>query len=728
MHRKAITIAMAVALLGGLLAFGATPAHAAVPFDTQNFQPDDTYAYGSVEDQVLSDRFDGTDALAHLTNVSTTDTERVKWFTCPGGTVTTAGNTFGGVSGDQSRLGTCSTVIGEDTTARQPTGGNAFAPTDEAYDINWDIPGALDGATVDILALACIGAGDDVEGSDANCRGDIENDVRLEDGQTGTVASQTSAGEMTQICLDGPTLCAQSSVPGTQTQAQLDARFTAFVHGMNVPNDGFFFRATSSDDLSGLQTGTNAGDAQTDPHQAGPFGGLSNCTSTQTATNFERWECSLADSQIPDNAELFTIINEFTGASGAGFCDGAGSNADACALDSHYVVSVTRSPTTAVSTFLVGNADCTTPDKEETNLLNDDENIRGCITDQFGDAINNIVTFELAGPEGAGIVSATDAASTCTLHDHDADGRNEHAHCQSDTDGDAEININDFSTTGGEQATPGDVTVTFCNDPQGALGTTSSATAPTGHGCGDTSIKDSVLKHYITAPSDIELVFRDPAVSAQDNCLTGDKFKENQRGDTDVVLACTFDADGNFVSTTPEDNGRLQWFLGPVGGGELTATRFSPNPPNETGTDGTVEATLEAFRAGNDEIEVCLQNDPGGNVPPGTICSSIQKRVTEGPQPPPPGGGCNRIIGTNGADVLNGTSGRDCINGRGGRDVLRGRGAGDTLRGGAGGDRLLGGRGNDRLLGGRGRDRLNGGRGSDSCAGGPGRDTVRNCP
>src|SRR5688572_16772321 len=112
---------MTVALIGGLLAFAATPAQAAVPFDTQNFLPDDTTPF-AVNYNRLSDRFDGTDSLAHLTNVSTPDTERVKWYACPTGTVGGTGTSFGGAAGDQAKLANCTTVIGEDTTPRQPTG------------------------------------------------------------------------------------------------------------------------------------------------------------------------------------------------------------------------------------------------------------------------------------------------------------------------------------------------------------------------------------------------------------------------------------------------------------------------------------------------------------------------------------------------------------------------------------------------------------------------------
>jgi Ca2+-binding RTX toxin-like protein len=96
------------------------------------------------------------------------------------------------------------------------------------------------------------------------------------------------------------------------------------------------------------------------------------------------------------------------------------------------------------------------------------------------------------------------------------------------------------------------------------------------------------------------------------------------------------------------------------------------------------------------------------------------------------GSGRDRLIGNNGANLLDGNGGRDRLFGNGGRDRLEGDGGNDRLFGGNGNDRLLGGthhdrlnggNGNDRLFGNNGRDQLNGGNGNDRLYGGRGDDT-----
>ena len=64
----------------------------------------------------------------------------------------------------------------------------------------------------------------------------------------------------------------------------------------------------------------------------------------------------------------------------------------------------------------------------------------------------------------------------------------------------------------------------------------------------------------------------------------------------------------------------------------------------------------------------------------------------------------DRMIGTEGRDLLRGDHGADFIFGDTGNDRLLGRRGDDDLQGGAGADKLVGGRGDDMLLGGLGRD------------------------
>ncbi len=98
--------------------------------------------------------------------------------------------------------------------------------------------------------------------------------------------------------------------------------------------------------------------------------------------------------------------------------------------------------------------------------------------------------------------------------------------------------------------------------------------------------------------------------------------------------------------------------------------------------------------------------------------------------------GNDRIVGTNGANVILGLDGNDSIDGLSGNDLLCGGRGNDTLLGKDGRDRIFGEAGNDILRGGRGNDELgghagddqlfgeegddalNGGKGTDSCNGG----------
>jgi len=769
LRKSVFRILLLICLISGLAAYAATPASAAPPFDTQNFLPDDTNVDPS--GQVLSDKFDGTDALAHLTNVSTADTDFVTWYVCPSGT--TAGQ--GAVDVTQAELASC-TVIGTDSEGRRPAGGNEFAPTDEAYEFFWDIPGALDLRTRDIVAVACTGAPGTVvlAGANQNCVFDAEEDVVLEDAQTGNAPSQTSAAEMVSICTadvdPGPSAGAANPCEiggaGAGTNAEVAARFRPFPHGSPVPNGGFVLRVTADAETDFLSVGIESpGDAQTDPNT--PFFSQDFCAEIAATPTSRTFECVFTDAMVPDNAEFALVAFDTDNISGSGVCDttdagspqnppadignpeSTGADVPRCKLDVHYAVSSARQAVQPSNlTFIRATpgggqpADntCTPADTEETNPVRaggNPEDLRFCVVDQFGNPFNGQVTLVSAGPEGSGFTDCFDSTGLFgagTLHDHNNDGRFEHCHGDTGPDGDIMVTIDNFTDTF-QDATPGDQTITACVDPD-PMGT--NAAPGTGSGCADETVVATAVKHWTAVPEEIELVFDQEGVNDQTLCLTGDKFKENETGDTDQLLVCTFDGAGNFASTEPAGSGRLQWFIVPSGGGELTATRFSPNPPNETGGNGTNNATIEAFRPGNDIIEVCLQDDPGGNVGAGD-CASVQKRVTEDtdPPPPPPDGPCGEIgaiLGTSGNDILVGTAGDDIICGfdgddiiRGleGNDILLGQGGNDTVEGGDGNDTVKGGSGDDVLEGGKNKDVLRGGSGADTLKGNRGNDTLR---
>jgi len=280
LHKRLFSVVLATALVGGLLALAAAPAQAARPFNVQQFLPgDQAYgpcAAGECLGDVLSDKFDGTDSLAHLTVVATPETDSVTWYACPTSVTAPVSNT---------ELGQCTITIGTDTTGViPPIGPGASSPADEAYDVNWDIPGSLDQQKRDILALACIGAGQELD-TNPNCRDSLEENIFLEDAQTGVAANQTTSGEAIKYRTNQP--CQGQPTSNTTCEAT----FKAFTHGSAVPNTGFEVRATTSDDVTNLRTFVNSpADAQQEPAAAN-FVIEIGCTLLSTSTNFKTWSC-----------------------------------------------------------------------------------------------------------------------------------------------------------------------------------------------------------------------------------------------------------------------------------------------------------------------------------------------------------------------------------------------------------------------------------------------------
>lgn len=773
MHRKTVSILAAASLVGGLLAAivaGPAQAQTSPPVAVTNFNPADNASFPNsafdparadqLEDtslytectagfdpgfancttdaqghdfaDQLSDRFDGTDSLAHLTTVATQDADRVEWYVC-GSAITGTGNPL-----TQQELTENCTAIGTiDTTGRTVPGGNIAAPTGEAYDTTWDIPASLDRTIRDIAALACAGAGTrltTVSGQPANCRADVEDDISLDDagtttpGQLGITSpqpaeEQTNTAEIVSICTSDPDfgdateLCEESSVPGDQTREQLDARFREFPHGSPVPNDGFVIRVTVSENTDDLQAALLA--------NSGASGiradliATDDCTRVDDRPTFDLYQCDFepdytgeggggAVGGVPDNREMDLVVHTVDN-EGTGFCDNAentaffdnegantvggidddpdGFDESDCQLDAHYVVSSARQGQVAQASFEPNNATGSpsstagtpacdsgeTQDKEETNGIlapagagNAFENgaqefVVACFVDQFGDRVNGFrVTFESTGPVaaqifdcGPGSAAATDEgasagfpiAGAATLHDHNGDGLNEHCHTVTNTDGEAIALINNI-TVGANVSRPGAQVVTACLDPQFNTTDTSAAAQPPGHGCTDAAAnqKDTVTKNYLAVPQHIHLVWAGTGTTA-DPCHTGNTFKENTIGQSDTVLACTFDANNNPATTAQTGGGRLQWTLTVSTGQIQQATRFAADPPAETDANGRATAQIQAVNEGTDFITATLFSDSGGlqgacgGAPagPANPCTAtVQKRVRRPGETQPP--------------------------------------------------------------------------------------------
>jgi Ca2+-binding RTX toxin-like protein len=89
--------------------------------------------------------------------------------------------------------------------------------------------------------------------------------------------------------------------------------------------------------------------------------------------------------------------------------------------------------------------------------------------------------------------------------------------------------------------------------------------------------------------------------------------------------------------------------------------------------------------------------------------------ITGGPGP-------NRLITSDGDELIYGLEGNDTIDAGGGNDLIYGGSENDLIYGGSGNDRIYGESGNDILNGEAGNDILNGGAGNDTLTGGLGSD------
>ena len=656
MLRRATSLLLGLFLIAGMLGVSAPPGYAQRPFGIQQFEPNDTQfasggncaapnpgtPQGCIADY-LSDKFDGVDSLAHLTAVATPETTQVTWYACPLGTAVTT----------QAALSSCNVVIGTDTTGViPPIGPGASSPADEAYDVNWDIPGNLDQQRRDIAALACIGTAQQVEGGQANCRVDEEDSIFLEDAQTGAAQNQTTSGEFGQYrTLQG----CFNVAPGN---AACDAAYKAFPHGSPVPNDGFDFKAFTSDEVNNLQSAINEpADAQNEPNNA-TFDGFVNCTLEQTFTNFKRWRCAIGDALIANDAELAVNLLNANGAGAqptgtAGYCNsnnnpnvtdfdpGTGGNQapppaqnqvpgahDACVMDVHYIVSSARQASRFVQTFAPNppspsaNASCANPDTDETSNLGTTEDAILCLFDQFTDPFAGPWTEQTSG---AGQIA--DCGPEGTGHDHNGDGLFED--CVGNTGPDGVSAGLTFQNPAGPT---GDQTLTGCYDPQNQ--TTNPPVA--NHGCADagTTLTATKVIHWGTTASEVFLAFNNPApANAADPCRTGVTFKANTVGDHDDITVCTFDSSGNPVPTDISPQ-RIQWSITGAQGEEPTAIRFNPAPPpSETsGSGASAQAGIDAVQEGDNFVNVFLLNANGDVVD----TFFLEKQVHESDEPPPP--------------------------------------------------------------------------------------------
>ena len=669
---RAIARGVTMAIVGLVVVAIGPMAFAVPPADTQNFLPDDTPA-GSVNGDQLSDKFDGTDNAAHLTNVSTPDTASVTWYACPSARFDQNPGPGTDVVTDDDQLQGC-TFIGTSTTARRPATGVADDPAtttvneslaDEAYEFFWNIPLGLDNTTSDIVALACTttGPGTVEGGASATCTSDVENNVFLDDADQGIQADQTSTAEITTICtgrrageaeetghqecqLEDDTTTPPD--PGTDPDPDpaVEARFRNFEHGDNLPpggiGQGVVFRATSSIDVTALNGYLTFGDATTDPGGTGAPGTAStSCVQIGQTGNARSWQCTITDYGPNATGDEFSLsVYDFGG--GAGDCDD-----EFCILDAHYVVTAARAVDQVRLTFNEDGPDagsdpeCATVVGTETNSLDaDGAEVLGCLIDQFGQPGPAGVQVSFETNEAAEIVDcgpgdnpasntgmeAAPAASGASDLDPDVQ------RCTTTTDGEGEANAftvrdEDASFPGENQ--PGSAVITFCVDSD-----------VTPDGCADepANRRATTTKTYVTgAPAIVDIAFDDEGLTCNPEGSGGganpgdDPDRSNQVGERDALTVCTFDQFGNFAPTNVPNGGRIFVTIEPRTGA-VTATRFVSTPPQETsGFDAKAQPTIEAVREGADFIEVVLSNEAGVEQDR----DFVDKTVFAAPAPPP---------------------------------------------------------------------------------------------
>ena len=648
MARRVTGIILGLSLIGGMLTLGAPVAQAARPFNVQQFMPNDTpvgtCAGGGTNQctgDALSDKFDGTDSMAHLTAVATAETDSVTWYACP---------TTTPLSPTNAQIASCNVIIGVDSTGVvPPIGPAASSPADEAYDINWDIPGSLDQQKRDIVALACIGPGQNVDAPNPNCRASVEENIFLEDAQTGTAQNQTTAGELLEYRTADP----DPSCGGNPLGAACSAQFDPFPHGSPVPNDTFTIRATTSDEVidAGIRINSPS-DATSEPAPSNEVNDIA-CNLIQTATTFRTWDCTI---DPPDDAEMAISLNVFNCCGGSppggpspvpqgtgGYCNqnnnpsvsGGPPSAqnqvpgahDNCVLDSHYAVSSARQATRIFQSFGANppspnaNAGCPvdgrTPDTDETSRLGTQEDVIICFEDQFGDPFSAPWTEETSG------VGRIQDCGPYTPHDHNGDGVTDDCHGTTGGPSGASANL----TVDNPNGPTGDQVLTSCYDPQNQA----TNPPPAGHGCADSppSLKATLTVHWVTEPTEVFLVFNNPApTNAADPCRTGTTFKRNDIGDHDELTVCTFDSSGNPVPTDGSA-ARLQWTITGAQGEEPTAVRFNPAPPPDetSGSAASAQAGIDAVDEGDNFVNVFLLDSNGDVID----AFSIEKQVHRPP-------------------------------------------------------------------------------------------------
>jgi hypothetical protein len=741
-----------------LIAAPLAGAQTAVRGEGSNFMPlTSPAAAGPVYDKdQLSDAFDGVDSTAHLTAVGNQNTTGVYWYVCS-------------LASSGSPTASTCTEIGSDTTgtARNASGGNTT--TDVAYELNYNVPQTFDEQEFDIVTAFCNGtpslSGGFASGG-TGCELEREDAIYLDDAGSADAAGippfgtgeNVPTGEIMGFCVSTTTAC-----PSTSTAFRTDG------HGSLAPTDATWVFRTSANVNGASMCVDEGADNDTEP---------STCdfsvqaTLVNTTSTYKEWNALVTGRTAGADAD-FAIGGQSTTdeardaecTGGLNFVTPTTATGDTCTLDEHYKLlaapAANSGEATAALTFQTAGSTCTSQDEAESNRNGQVETVLGCLTDQFGRAIDNqSVSFSTSGTAGYITACGPGSAGTGGTTTPTGFGQTSTA-CTTVTNGSGQANATLHNsptatqTNAGQlEGNPGTQTVTFCAGSQ-ATGST---------GCLSGAPTDTVTKTWLGLPAEVTLVFAGTGDEA-DPCNTGDQFKTNEEGDTDTLLACVMNQDGVLTPTVMTGEGASVWRIRWENSSASTVA-FGENPPNETGDDGTATLDIIAVNEGSSTIEVFLTNNGGDED-----SAQVVKTVTEGPGSQqqcnngidddsdgdidyPNDAGCtsindnteasenqpgdttgtacqnkendpNVIVGTDGADVLQGTANRDIICGLGGDDVISGRAGNDLIQGNAGSDTIGGGGGKDNVSGNGGKDNVSGNKGNDAVKGAGKGDTLK---
>lgn len=621
----------------------------------------------------LSDAFDGVDSLAHLTAVGDPRSDRASFYACS----TTPNST-------SPAVGTSNCVaIGTDSTGTQPVGPSGSNETFDAgsykaYETFWDIPSGLDRQDVNIVTRVCAGepSTTTANGIPTNCRDSVQSNITLDDsssaGQNTPVqfgsGQDLPTGEIVGICRDSANNC----LPTTTTNGTGTGTYSDLPHGSTVPSGDFSIKFRTSRDVTtgvgaclGRVTGQSSSTGEASPTKCEETATTTEVT-TSSQTTYREWVARFGTNAVtqpaagtqPNSGSSFinldlAIYGVPSGATTpANECDnttaGFTTATNDCVLDEHYVTSAVASNAGITATFRNSNASptpagsttCANPDKAESNRLGTSEVVTACLTDASGSPrASQTVTFESSGVGTLACTGGTQANPTPA---------SDVQRCTATTDANGQAtatltNAAGESTANNRAGSPGTQTVNVCAGDE--------ASTSASFGCADEELTDTVVKEWVTVPSDVTMVFA--AADGTADCAAGDQFKVNTVGDDDTLVACVFDAQGRPASTAGADsdgtganqnNYRLNFSTG-----NCNSVGFTSNPPSETGSDGQATVNIRAIDRGTCTVTVKLQTSTGTGAYTDTDTAQVTKSVEQGAQPQPE---CNDGIDNDGDGLI----------------------------------------------------------------------------